>query len=276
MKKYRIPKKNKNKIIIGCFLLLLILVLVLLSLWIKDNSSNGSDFKLGVLGNDGIAIVSFSKDRKMINILTLDPEVKVWIPGGLGWYRNAILKKVLSQEGKINTFDDLLFYNFGFRPDKIIVVNKTSDWKRKYWLKYRLLAGRMLIKEEFLDRNLDLEEDLLDEIMVRDFSETDIVRDDLKVSLFNLGNVGGLATFVSKRLEWSGFSVVSIENIEDEILDKCLIKYASGIEKTVSWKSLNKIFESCDKREECNLNDGEVEIYFDDNFSSVIKYPSYK
>ena len=243
---------------------------------LKKNSIGGEDYKIAILANDGVGLVSFSKERKMINVLKLNKDSKLWIPGGLGWYRNEVVKNLLIQEKQLSKVDDLFFYNFGFKPDKILVLSKIDDWKNKYWLKYHWLSNNMLFKEEILDRNIKDEEDLLDEIMVRDFAETKIVKEELKLSVFNLTNISGLANFIARRLEWMGFSVVSTETLVDDYnVETCLIKYKTDLNRSLGWKMLNNLTANCKKEYDENLNEGEIEFYFGDNFSSVIKYPSY-
>ena len=63
--------------------------------------------------------------------------------------------------------------------------------------------------------------------------------------------------------------------IEPTRLSKCKILYGEEVEKSYSWAKIVKLFE-CDKNKDSSLNEGEIEFYFDDNFSTVIKYPSYK
>jgi len=276
MKKFRIKGRTKKICWMITIILLVIGLVMLIFLFFVDNKSEkGADLKLGILGDNGVELVSISTDRKMINVLDLNGEVKLWIPGGLGWYRDSIIKKVLTQEKKINLVDDILFYNFGFKADKILVLKNKADWKKRYWLKYRLASNKMLIKEETINKDMATQDDFLSEIMVRDFAETNLVNEELKLSVFNLSEVNGLASFMSKRLEWMGFSVVSIENITDDNIKKCLVNFGPKVRESNSWNYINELFD-CDKKYDANLNDFEVEFYFDDNFSSVIKYPSYK
>ena len=241
---------------------------------IKKTSMEGSDFKLAILADDGVALVSISPERKMINVLRLKDDAKLWIPGGLGWYRNVVVKGLLKQEKKMDKASELFFYNFGFKADKLLVTDKIDDWKIKYWLKYRLNVGKMLLKEEIINRDIIEEENLLDEVMVRDFSETNLAKEDLKLSIFNLTNINGLANFIARRFEWLGFSVVSTESLVDMEVDDCLIKYGSEVDKSLGWKTINKSI-TCKQEYDENLNKGEIEFYFGDNFSSMIKYPSY-
>lgn len=271
-------KKFKRKLGV-CFWIilgLLILLVVLIVFFNLKKTIKGEDSKIGILANDGIAIVSFSPERKMINVLKLNKESRLWIPGGLGWYRNEVIKNLLTQEKQLDKVKDLFFYNFGFEPDKILILSEINDWKKRYWLKYRWLSNKMLFKEEVLTRDIKEEENLLDELMIRDFAETKVVKEDLKISVFNLTNISGLANFMARRLEWMGFSVISIETlIDDYNIDTCLVKYKLDSKTSIGWKMISRLINNCQKEYDENLNNGEVEFYFGNNFSSMIKYPSY-
>jgi len=254
----------------------LILSIIAIVIILNKNQINGEDFKLAILADDGVAMVSFSPERKMINILKLDRESKLWIPGGLGWYRNEVIKGLLTQEKQLNKINDLFFYNFGFKADKILILPKIDDWKNKCWLRYSWWSNKMLLKEEILNKDIKEEENLLDEIMIRDLAETKIVKEDLKLSVFNLTNISGLANFIARRLEWMGFSVISTETLVDDYdIDNCLIKYKLEPKKSLGWKMITDSLNTCKKEYDKNLNDGEMELYFGNNFSSMIKYPSY-
>jgi hypothetical protein len=133
-----------------------------------------------------------------------------------------------------------------------------------------------LIKNDILNKDIKEEENLLDELMVRDFAETAVVKEDLKLSVFNLTNISGLANFMARRLEWMGFSVISTETLVDDYgIDSCLIKYKLETKKSLGWKMITDSLNKCKEEYDKNLNDGEIELYFGNNFSSVIKYPSY-
>ena len=254
----------------------LIFLIIVVVIFLKKNNAGGEDFKLAILADDGVAMVSFSPERKMISVLKLNKESRLWIPGGLGWYRNEVVKELLTQEKQLEKIDDLFFYNFGFRADRILILSKIDDWKNRCWLRYGWWSNKMLFKEEILGRDIKDEENLLDELMIRDFAETKVVKEDLKLSVFNLTNINGLANFMARRLEWMGFSVVSTETLIDDFgIDNCLIKYKLDPKESLGWKMIDKLMDSCKKEYDENLNDGEVELYFGNNFSSVIKYPSY-
>lgn len=271
-------KKFKRKWLRWGLLISLFLIFLgvgLIFVLIKNRGVKEEDFKIAILADDGVALISFSPERKMINVLKMNDEAKVWVPGGLGWYRNEVIKGLLSQEKKMGNLSELFFYNFGFKADKILVLNKIDDWKKKFWFKYSLDSNKMLFKEEVLNYDIKDEENSLDELMVRDFAETKLVKEDLKLSIFNLTNINGLAGFMARRMEWLGFSVVSTETlVDDKGIDNCLIKYGLGVERTLGWKFINEMI-NCQMTYDENLNIGEVEFYFGDNFSSMIKYPSY-
>ena len=266
--------KGNKKIFLGVGVLVILVVLVILSVFNK-NKNNGSDLKIGILADDGVAIVSISPQRKMINVLRVDPESQIWIPGGLGWYRNIVVKKILQEEKKTDLMNNVLFYNFGFVPDRIVILKKIDGWKSKFWWQLMLDNNQFLIKEEILKNDTDQSDDFLDEIMVRDFSETKVVNEDLKLSVINLTNEDGLATFMTKRFERLGFSVVSMSNDNGGEIKTCQVSYGPKVKETFSWGVISKLI-NCSKKEDLSLNENEVELYFDDNFSTVIKYPSYK
>lgn len=263
-------KKNNLYFIIG-FLILGVMIGLLM---VVKNQRVGSDFKIGILAEDGVALASFSKERKMINVLKVDPEAKLWIPSGLGWYRNIVIKKVLKQEKKLDLLGDIIFYNFGYKADKLLYLEKVDDWKNVYWWKLGFY-NNFFNKEELVTKDSDLSDDFLDEVMIRDFAETRVINEDLKLSIINMTEISGLAGFMTKRFERLGFSVILVGNENNQIIANCQILYGQEVRDTYSL-SLIKNLIKCEAKEDNRLNRNEIEIYFDDNFSSMIKYPSYK
>jgi len=283
MKNAKQERKINLKIFLGIILLLFLAVLILAGFLKKRDKNENLDYKLGIVANDGIVLVSISNERKMINVLNLGKEVDVWIPNGMSWYNNTKIKNILEQDKKTDLADDVLWYNFGFMTDKILFLNSVNDWEKDStlisnlgffdWLKYKLNYGKMFLKREQINGSLSENEVFLSEIMVRDFSESRLNNEELRLSIFNNTSESGLATFMTKRLEWSGFSVVSTDNNEEKI-DKCLMIYGDKVEENYGWKMINKIFD-CDKKYDQTLNENEMELYFGDNLASMIKYSSY-
>jgi len=277
-------KKQLNfKLILGLVLLFILAVLVLVGFLKNKGKDENLDYKIGIVAGDGMALVSISNERKMINVLNLGTEVDVWIPQGISWYNNTKVKNILEQNKKNDLAKDIFWYNFGFVTNKILFLDSVNEWKSNSilidnlgffgWLKYKMNYDSMLLKPEQINGNLTDNNLFLDEIMVRDFSESKLNNEELRLSIFNNTNESGLANFMTKRLEWSGFSVVSTDNNEEK-LNKCLMIYGDNIETTYGWKMINEIFD-CDKKYDQTLNENELELYFDDNLASMIKYSSY-
>ena len=283
MKNVKTVKILNLKLFLGVVLLLFLVILILVGFLKKRDKNENLDYKLGVIAPDGIVLVSISNERKMINVLNLGSEVDVWIPNGMSWYKNTKIKNILEQEKKTDLAKDIFWYNFGFLTDKILFLNSVNDWEKDSilvnnlgflnWFKYKINYDKMLLKREKIDGSLQENELFLSEIMVRDFSESRLNNEELRLSIFNNTREGGLANFMTKRLEWSGFSVVSTDNNEEKI-DKCLIVYGDKVDLNYGWKMMNKIF-NCDKKYDQTLNENELELYFGDSLASMIKYSSY-
>lgn len=275
---------NKYKWIILILGGLLVLGLVIISITIKSKDWDGNnDYKLGIITDNEIELVSISFSRRMINILKVNGEVEMWIPEGLGWYRVDRVKKILDQENKASLANNLFFYNFGFTPDKILFLNSIDDWKKnsvflqivgvKNWIKFQFNREDMMTKEEIIKKSLVDDYPLLSEIMMRDFSDNRVLNEDLKVGIINTTNESGMATFLADRMEWAGFSIISTENSEKEVKN-CLVEYGSEVENSFSYKILGNLW-NCEMKKNESLDNSEVEIYFGDGFAQMVKYSSY-
>lgn len=265
--------KRYKTVFILLFLFLLITLFLLAVL--RNKKNKGDDYKIGVFADDGVALISISKTRNMINFLKVSPEAKIWIPGGMGWYRSGVVKKILTQENRNDLYQDILFYNFGFMADKTVSLKKVDNWRNKFWLRVKL--NSLINKDEIMENDSDTESDWLNEIMLRDFSESKVFDEDLKISITNISKENGLASFVTDNLERLGFSIISVSTGENSDMDECTILYGDGVEKTYSWDLLKSLFgKNCKMSKDISLNNGEIELYFDDKFASMIKYSSYK
>ena len=241
---------------------------------ISNLKPRGNDYRIGIFADDGIAVVSFSKSRKMVNLLKIGGDSKVWIPEGMGWYRSEVVKKILFQENRRDLYDEILFYNFGFVADKIVTLKKVDNWRGKFW--WRLKIDNLINKSEELFGDNDVESDWLNEVMLRDFSESKVFDEDLKVSVVNISGENGLAGFITNNLERLGFWVVSVSTGDKGEMDNCAVLYGDGVAESYSWVLLKRIFSECDFTNDISLNAGEVELYFDDKFTEMINYSSYK
>ncbi len=266
-------KKNKNKNYFGLGILVILILMVIVAMN-RSEKERGRDIKLGVLSDEGLGVVSISRDRQMISQMKIVGESQVWIPEGLGWYRAEVIKKMLLQENKLELVKKIFIYGLGFYPDEIILTQNIDGWKSRYWWQM-LKNNNLLNKNESLPGDVNESEMYLDQVMLRDFAETNIVNEDIKLGVVNVSQVNGLAGFITRVLERLGFSVVSITTEEIELVDKCQILYGKETTESYSLAVIREVFD-CDLREDFSLNGNEIEIYLTDNFSRMINYPSYK
>lgn len=284
MRNFKERKKINAKLIFAIFWLLFLVVIIFFGAWSKkEKKDQNLDYKLGIVADDGVALVSISNERKMVNVLNLDDEVELWVPQGVAWQNNKQIKNVLEKDKKTDLAREMFWYNFGFPTDKILFLNSVNQWDEDSiliknwglvnWLKYRWDYGKMFLKKEKIQGKLADNDLFLDEVMVRDFSESRLNNEDLRLSIFNNTSESGLANFMAKRLEWTGFSVVSTDN-NGEKIDKCLIIYGNKTDLNYGWKIINQIFD-CEKQYNENLNENELELYFGDKLAAMIQYSSY-
>jgi hypothetical protein len=275
-------KKHFNLFMSVGLIVLFILLLVFIK---KKDQLKDNDFRLAVITDQNLEMVSISPQRTMVNVLKIKNTVPVWLPYGPGWYRVEQIKKVLDEKKDQKIDNSFFWYNFGYIPDKIIYSNNEEIWKKDSvlisnlglmnWLKYKFNSGRMLykqpgiIKDDLLTKN-----EMLDEEMSRDFADNRIINSDLTISVFNATSENGLASFISERLEWSGFSVVSSESVNTKI-DNCLFIYGPKTKESFAWRTLNTIFD-CKSEYSDGLNENEAELYFGDKYVSVVNYSNYK
>jgi len=267
------------------FWLMILVVLIILGWWWKGNDriTGGSDIKLGLLFADGVALVSVSPDRRMINVLKFGPDMMIWIPGGLGWYRSDRVVGVLSEEKMSLDVKNLFFYNFGFNPDRIIRTASFDDWSNdlvlirqagwRNYLRYRLaVSGMIWREEEWLGESSSSFS--LGQRWIRDFADSALLMDELKVTVVNTSQVSGLASFVASRLEWAGVTVVGLVD-DDRQVENCLLLTGSGIKKEGLALTILKSYFKCQQEVDDYLSSLEAELYLGEKYAEMIKYLSY-
>jgi len=261
---------------------LVVMVLAVLG-WSRFGLREGNkDYKLGVISDQGVGIVSISFDRRMVNSLELRDDTMVWLPRGLDWYEADKVKRLLEQEDKEDLAKEIFYYNLGFLTDKVVFLddfnwNKISVllpnlgfWE---WVRFFYRQEQMIFKAEILDGDLLAKEWMLDEVMVRDFADSWLLNQDLRLTVFNTTNHEGLAGFVANRLSWAGFSVMGVASVKEEV-DGCRLSYGLESDKGYGWEILNKIFD-CTQEKDRALSDYEVELYIGDEFCQMINYNGY-
>lgn len=263
-------------------IILVLIILVGMFFWIKNNWKN-NDIKLGIVTPKGLSLLSISPNREMINLLNLRSDIKVWIPQGMGWYQSDKIKKIRESEKNDDLIKGIFYYNFGFIPDKIAYFDDVNDWKSfssiKYlgivdWMRYKLFEGDWLFKEENINGDLKNETEKFDEILPRDFADSKLLNEEIKVSVYNASNEDGLGSFVAERLNWMGFNVVEVENSSQR--DDCILMSKDSKNQFVNSyiEVLSKQFK-CSQTSNNSLLDGEVLLYLGQNYASMLKYNSY-
>lgn len=275
---------TKKYVVLGLVILGIVMV-VWVVWWIINNNWNGkNDVRIGIIADNGLALINLSSKRKIINYLTVDPEVEVWIPRGLGWYRAGRVKKIMETEKKQELANELFFYNFGFFPEKVIrLSNKENTNSNRFWMKelgglgfVRWWFGRdsYMTKREEIKRSLVGEGAILDEIMMRDFADTRLIESEFRLSVVNGSEVQGLANFLSQKLGWEGYTINSIENIE-KVSEKCIVNINNSKKNDILLMELKKILSQCDFRIIEDLGTNEVEIILGEGYGQMLNYNNY-
>jgi len=134
----------------------------------------------------------------------------------------------------------------------------------------------MMIKRETIDTNLVKSADFLNEVIQRDFADSRVLAEDLRLTIYNVGQSQGLANFMSRVLEWSGFEVVGVDNYAGEMAGNCLVSYGQAAISTYGFKIIQKEFVDCQFQEDQEIDGTAVELYFGDSYSQMLNYPSYQ
>lgn len=272
---------TKYKVVVG-----VILVLTLIFLWVSLSKSSWDgrmDFRIARVSSDGLWLVSVSPERKMVNVVRVDSKAKIWIPGGLGWYQVGVLKKIISQENLYGKWGNILFYNFGFVADKLVVANVGEVWddwsaltREMGWLgyaKYLWVSKQMLVRNSLINGGGLVSGEILDETMSRDLADSGVLADNIGVAVINNTGASGLASFVSRRLEWSGVGVNSSENGEEKT-DGCEFRTNRQEITPVMEKVMGGLM-GCKILKQNKSAGGGDELFLGESFAQMINYSSY-
>ena len=262
-------------------------LLVLGSLWLmirEVGKWNNDDYKIAFMEDSGIMIRSISWKRGMVNELWVDGQVSVWVPKGMGWYQSDKIGRLLDQERKEYLAGKVMFYNFGFVPD-MVILDKDDNWLTdteivKNWgivnyFRFLISRSRMMTKRESIDSELVNATELLNEVIQRDFADSRILGEDLKIAIYNVGDSQGLAGFMSKILEWSGFFVMGVDNYAGDKATSCKISYGNLAGDTYGFEIIKEEFDDCRFEENQRLDGMGIEFYFGDSYSKMLNYSSY-
>ena len=266
------------RLLLGVFLLCLTVVVV------NYFKLDDNDFKIGVISNEGISLRNISLQRKMVNYLEVGGEVPVWIPRGLGWYQANKINKLLVQEKKEDLADQIFFYNFGFIPD-VVVTGESKDWlydmriiKKWGWLsyvRYRFNSSGLLDNTNTIKGDLIEATETLGEVIQRDFADNRLLREDLRITVYNNSQISGVASVIARNLEWAGMTVVGVENYSEQITG-CKITYGENADNSIGLKYLRNTFSECVVENDVKLGKMEVELYVGEEYARMLNYESYK
>ena len=243
-----------------------------------------NDFRLGIIAPDRVAILSISPGRGMINLLTVNPEVEVWLPEGMGWYPSNKIKKIFDNDKDMELMKKMFYYNFGFLPERIAFFSEVNDWRDfeliKYlgvvdWARYLVEQENWLYKTEVINRSFELEKETLDEILPRDFADNELMGGEIKITVVNTTEENGLGAFVADRLNWMGFNVVSVESGGGKVAEGEIMVNAPDNSLAKKYTSLLAQIYSCSQKSNETLLPDEAVLYLGQNYASMLKYSSY-
>lgn len=250
-----------------------------LAVFLKD------DYRLAVVADNGMGLVSVSPNRGMVNVLYfLSKETYVWVPKGYGWYRSDKISALLEQEKKKELAGEIFFYNFGFRADTVLWVTDLNNWDQLSQLSAKIgLIPSVFLKWRFSDMFFK-EEDIvgeiwedvsLDETLRREFSDNVLVEEGIRLSVYNATSKGSLASFLSDRLTWAGLSVLSVGDWPNGTVDGCHIYYKDSLGKTETFAFLRDKFSDCNFVSDDQMAQKEIEIVLDRGWAEMIDYSTY-
>lgn len=260
------------------------LVVVLVGFLFLKKGWRNSDFKMGIITPDRVALLSISPPRGMINLLTVYPEVDLWLPEGMGWYPSNKIKKIFDNEKNTDLMKKMFYYNFGFMPEKIAFFNDVDEWRgwglAKYlgvvdWIRYMVSQDNWLYKTEIVNRSLEIEKEKLDEILPRDFADSELTGGEVRISVVNATEENGLGSFVADRLNWMGFNVVSVESEAKKADCEIMVKTTVNA-LTKKYTDLLAQMYKCSQISNASLLPDEAVLYLGQNYASMIKYSNYK
>jgi len=276
----KIDNKNSVKKFI---LIVVFFVLVFIINFILKIEKYNQDYLMAVLAEDGIALINVSFERKVVNVLKINNNVNIWYGGGTGWNSHERVKKMFSNKKDV---DQVLFYNFGFIPEKILELKSIADWKNSSTLVTSMGSGRflyfsilrddMIFNTETITTKLEQNIEKFSEIMIRDFVSSDKYETDneIKISIVNMTQENGLAGFLGSRIEWMGGLVVSLGNEKRNLEDVCVLEKSENMSENWWLDRLRYLF-GCKEEINNSLSDDQIELYFGDKFAEMIKYSSY-
>ncbi|RLC34061.1 hypothetical protein DRH14_03770 [Candidatus Shapirobacteria bacterium] len=282
-------RRKKSNWLGGLFFLFLFGVICL---WVyvwqnKDNwNKEKQDFRFSTMSDDGWHLFSVSEARRMINVIEVDDQTKLWVPGGYSWYDCDKVVKLLKEEKREDLLDEVLFYNFAFISEKNVKLKDWRSWKSFYfWVKnfgiFRAVHF-LSIKDDLLFKleNVDVDNfnsELMSKWLSRDLADNSLLEGEVEVKVFNNSGERGLANFVAKRLSWAGYLVNEVGSGKEKFESK--LAYGGNKEKLANfkaWLNLKKFFGNCQTVYMEDLGEKQFSLELGKDWAKLIKYSSYE
>ena len=176
----------------------------------------------------------------------------------------------------------LAFFNFGFGPTKILIVDQIDSWDSWSTLvgqtgllngvRLKAVADELLLKtDQFKGEITSME--TLGLILARDYADTDVLAKDVRISVVNSSGVNGVADWLSKRLTWAGMTVV--ETMTGEGQKGCTIRTAPDKEARQISSLLGDYLLECKEEISDQLGSGQIEIIIGEDWVKMLQYANY-
>jgi len=246
--------------------------------------SGGNDWLVVTYGDWGMRVTSWSRLRRVVATTAIPKNVKIWVPGGWGWYESGNLEKVKSLDGRGDLIGRVLFYNFGLVPD--LTVSSRTDLKPEEvlflrgggrWWWWRLDKDNWIEREDKLlaDNSANFWREW-DRVAITGYAPVANIKNDApEWKIYNATGETGLASFLAQRLGWMGVRVSSVGNLDESPVETCEIRLGRGA-KNYNNRMVKKLENlwNCDVKNK-EGSEGGVELVLGKKWADLLKYNTY-
>ncbi len=264
-----------------------VLVLLMAAVLVGDGVSHGwwngrDDRRILVVSPESMALLTISPRRGIVNELVIHKTVKLWIPGGLGWYQTDRIYRLLVQEKKTEMLSQLAFYNFGFLPNEVIMRETVDGWDG--WksllessgilngIRLKIMVDGLLVKDSQLTSDMSPTNPIVSSL-ARDFADTQLLNDESRLTIINASGEDGVAEWLSLRLGWAGMTV--IETQTQDIQPDCQLVVTSEKENGVTMTWLKDQYAGCQVVYDPTVISGEIELVIGEKLTKMLEYRNY-
>ncbi len=290
-------QKSKNKTIpVLIKLVLLVLIVwggVKVWFWFKEKRNLNWHGKTGYglaleTKNKDIVILSLIPSKKLVTVIEIPGNTQIETPW-FGKYLARKLSLLTEQEKSPSVFQHSLSYSLGIPIDsgKVATILEKNDknwstaisgyfkpwWGVEDWYLWRYLRQRDLVWQEYSLKDwseqkklpdgqlfYELNKDLFLEEVGGGFTDIIVRREDLPVSVFNIGKKEDLADQTADIIQQMGIRVVEIGDRDRELNSGCLIVANEQNKTSMTILRLRRVF-GCQYLEEEVDSLGEIGFY---------------